>query len=229
MAWGIDLALLLLLGLIVFLAARRGFFAVALQLGAWIVSIALAGALSSMLAQPIYEALFAGMVRQAIESSLDSAIQGSQVAQYAQQVIRDLPDALTQLGQAAGVSTQDLIGNLEAQRFTTANAAQLLESSIAAPLATAAIRFALALLLFMLLIIVTRLICRKIAKINKLPVLKQADRILGAALGLVKGVLLLLALCLGLRAVAALGIAGPDFAAAVEGSRLVAAMEWIRL
>ena len=41
--------------------------------------------------------------------------------------------------------------------------------------------------------------------------------------------LLLLALCLGLRAAAALGIGGPEFAAGVEGSRLVAAMDWIRL
>ena len=229
MALALDLILLLLWGLVILLAARRGFFVVALQLVAWIVSITLAGMFSAPLAQPLYEAFAQGAARRFIEGNIDQAVQGSQAAQYAQEVLAGLPQSLARLAQMAGISTQGLIDNLQARQFSAANAAQLLEETIVAPLAIAAIRILLSLVLFTLLLFVTRLIGRKIAKLRRLPVLKQADRLLGAALGLVKGALLLFVLVLLLRAAVALELGGPDFAAGVEGSYIVSVLEWIRL
>jgi len=229
LALTLDLILLLLWALVIFLAVRRGFFAAALQLGAWIVSIALAGFLSGLLAQPLYEAFVRSWAQGLIEGQIDQAVQSSQVAQYAQEVLAGLPQSLAQLAQMAGISTQGLIGDLQARQFSSANAAQLLEETIVAPLAVAAIRILLSLILFTLLLIATRLVCRQLEKLRRLPVLKQADRLLGAALGLLKGALLVSVLALALRATAALEFGGPEFIQGVDGSYIVSALEWIRL
>ena len=215
-AWIIDALLVLVLLVTVFVAARRGFFKTVLRLGAWILSVVLAASLSAALAAPAYEAFAAEPVRLLIEQSIDSAVSSSQAAQAAQQVIEELPEAVQKLADFAGISTEGLIENLQSN-FTAANAAALIEESIAAPLATAAIRMLICLVLFVLLLIGLRVACHWLEKLKEVPVFKQSDWILGAALGLIKGVLLVFVLALLLRAGAALN-EGSSFALAVENS-----------
>ena len=225
----IDLLLIALFVIAVLAAARRGFFKTVLRLGAWIVSIVLAGALSAALAPPAYEAVAAKPVRALIAQSIDSAVESSQAAQAAQKVIEELPEAVRQLADFAGVSTEGLIGNLQSN-FTAADAAALLEQSVVAPIATAVIRLVICLALFVLLLIGLRFACHWLEKLRKVPVFKQTDWILGAALGLVKGVLLIFVAALLLRAAAAIGDGGP-FALAVESSRianLTSGLIWYR-
>jgi len=223
----LDLILLCILAVVVLWAARRGFFATVLRLGAWLVSIAVAQVLSQMLAPTIYGAFVAAPARRMIESNLDQAIDGSQAAQYAQQVIAELPGAVAQLARrVGGVEPAVLIENLNDQRFTTQNAAYLLEQSIIAPIGVAVIRLLLSLVIFVALLFVARIICRKLESVRELPVLRQADGLLGAALGLVKGVLLLVVLSLVLQAAAALGQYDSAFAQAVDASRVVALLSW---
>ena len=221
----IDVLLVFAFVLTVWMAARRGFLRTVLQLGAWILSIAVAGVLSAALAPPIYEAFFAGPARLLIEQNIGAAAESSQAAQYAQQVIEELPEAVRQLAGVAGVSTEGLIGNLQSN-FTVANAAELLEQSLVSPIAIAVIRFAICLGLFLLLLLALRFLAHKLSRLREIPVLKQTDWILGAALGLVKGVLLVLMLALFLRAAAALNEGG-KLALAMENSRVAALTEGV--
>ena len=225
----IDLLLVLAFALVVLMAARRGFFKTVLRLGAWVVSIVGAGFLSAALATPIYNAFFANPARTLIEREIGAAVEGSQAAQAAQKVIEELPEALRQLADFAGISTEGLIGNLQ-QNFTTADAAALLEQSIVAPIAIAVIRLAVCLALFVLLLIGLRFVTHHLEKLRKIPVLKQTDWMLGAALGAVKGVLLVFVLALLLRAWAAISN-GENFVLAVESSRianLTSGLIWYR-
>ena len=221
MSFLIDLILLALWGFLVFWSMKRGFFATALALGAWIVSIALAQFLAAALARPLYEAVGANAARALIASNLDSAVQSGQAAQYARHVIEDLPEALKQLANMSGISIAALVENLQGQAFNSASAAELLEQAIVAPIAIAVCRLGLNIVLFIVLLAVTRLITGQVAKLRKLPVLKQADALLGAALGLAKGALLVFVITLALRAAAALGMGGDPFAGAVEDAKLV--------
>ena len=226
-AWVLDALLVALFVTVVAWAVHKGFFPSALQLLAWVASVAIAGALSSALAGPIYEAFAARPVRRTIEASLDNAVNSSQAAQAARQVISDLPEALTALASRfGGIETDQLVSNLDKNQFNAANAAELLETSIVAPIGTAVVRVILSLIVFTLLLTATRLIVRKVAKLRKLPVLKQADRILGAVLGLVKASLLLFVVSLALQAAAAMEWGGPDFAQSVETSRCIALFSW---
>jgi len=225
----IDLLLVLAFAVVVLAAARRGFFKTVLRLGAWIVSIAGAGFLSGALAQPIYNAFFANPARLLIEREIGAAVEGSQAAQAAQSVIEELPEALRQLADFAGISTEGLIGNLQ-RNFTTADAAALLEQSIVAPIAMAVIRLVVCLAVFVLLLIVLRFVTHHLEKLRKIPVLKQTDWMLGAALGIIKGILLVFVLALLLRAWAAVSN-GESFVLAVESSRiaqLTSGLVWYR-
>jgi len=227
--WIIDLLLVLLFIIVVLAAARRGFFKTVLRLGAWIVSVVLAGTLSAALAPPIYEAAAARPVRALIEREIGTAVQNSQAAQAARQVIEELPGAVRQLADFAGVSTEGLISNLQ-ENFSAANAAALLEQSVVAPIATAVIRVIICLALFVLLLIALRFACKYLEKLREVPVLKQTDWMLGAGLGLIKAVLLVFVFSLLLRAAAAIGPGGP-FALAVENSRiasLTSGLIWYR-
>ena len=216
--WIVDLLLVLAFALVVLAAARRGFFKTVLRLAAWIVSVVLAGGLSAALAQPVYEAFFASPMRALIEQNIGAAAESSQVAQAARQVIAELPEAVRQLADFAGVPAEGLIGNLQSN-LSAADAATLLEQSVAAPVAIAVIRLAICLLLFVLLLAGLRFVCAKLEKLREVPVLKQTDWILGAALGLIKGGLLVFVLALLLRAWAAVSDGG-SLALAVENSRI---------
>ena len=218
----LDLILLAIFAFVVFWAARRGFFVTVLRLGAWIVSIAVAQVLGNALAPPLYNAFAAGPARRMVEANIDQAIDSHEAAQYAQRILADLPQALSQLAQrAGGVTPEALMENLGEQQFTAANAAQLIEQSIIAPIGIAIIRLALTLLLFLGLLLLCRLIIHKLETVRRLPVLKQADGILGAALGLVKGGLLLFLLALVLQAAAAFSQPDSAFAQAVDTSRII--------
>jgi len=214
----IDLLLVLLFVVVVLAAARRGFFKTVLRLGAWIVSVVLAGTLSAALAPPVYEAFAAKAARALIEQQIGAAVEGSQAAQAAQKVIEGLPEAVRQLAGFAGISTEGLIDNLHSN-FSAGDAAALLEQSLVAAIATAVIRLVICLALFVLLAIVLRFVCKALEKLREVPVFKQTDWMLGAALGLIKGVLLVFVAALLLRAAAAIGSGGP-FALAVESSRI---------
>ena len=221
MAVAIDFILIALWGVMVFWAMRRGFFSTALTLVAWVISLALAGVLSSALAAPLYEAVFANSARTLIETNIDATIQSSEAAMYAQKVIMELPEALQRLAEMTGISTEGLIGDLSGQAFTTASAAEMLEQTIVAPIATAAFRIILSIVLFAVLFFAARMIVRQVAKLRKLPVLKQADQLLGAGLGFLKGALLVFVLALALQAAAALHIGGDAFAEATGQSVLI--------
>ena len=225
----IDLLLVLIFVFAVLAAARRGFFKTVLRLGAWIVSVVLAGSLSAALAPPAYEAFAARPARALIEQQIDAAVSGSQAAQAAQQVIAELPEAVRQLADFAGVPTEGLIDNLQSN-FSTEGAAALLEQSVVAPIATAVIRLVICLALFVLLVILLRVACHWLEKLRKVPVLKQTDWILGAALGVIKGALLVFVAALLLRAWGAVS-ANENFVLAVEGSRiasLTSGLTWYR-
>jgi uncharacterized membrane protein required for colicin V production len=224
MAFWLDVALLAVFALVLVHAIRKGFVASILSVAAWVVSLLLSGFVSAQLAQPIYESFVQDSVRGAIEQKLDATVQVSELADYGGRLLDELPDALKDLAAFTGISLESLFAKLPNKTLRMADAAKALEQTIVAPMALAAIRWGVSILLFALLLFVTRLIARKLSKITKLPVLKQADRLLGAALGLLKGLLVVGVLALLLRAAASLLPESSDFAAAVQESRIV---QWL--
>lgn len=200
----IDGALLLVFALIVLWSAKRGLLAAVLSLACWIFSVVVAGVLSMVIAQPVYDSLAAQTVRNMIEANIDDAVTGNDATRQAGKLLAELPESLRELADFSGISTDALVDKLETMPKDGKSAAELLESAIVAPIAVAAIRLGLCLALFVILLLVTRLITRQLERAGKLPVIKQANHALGAVLGVVKGALVLFVLCLLLRVAAEL-------------------------
>ena len=220
LSWIIDGILLLIFALIVFLAMKRGFLKVVLSLACWVFSLLIAGAVSVAVARPVYDAVAARPVRSMIATNIDEAASGSDAAQYAAKVLGELPNSLRELADYSGLPAEDLLARLDAMPKDSQTAAELLETAIVAPMAIMAIRLLLSIIIFVVLLIITRLIASQLEKAGKLPVIKQANKVLGAALGVVKGLVVLFVLCLLLRVVGELG--DGDLAEAIREARLPA-------
>ncbi|MDR3313306.1 MAG: CvpA family protein [Oscillospiraceae bacterium] len=218
--WLLDGALVLIFALTVLFALKRGFLSVVLSLACWLVSLVFAGALSAAVAQPAYDALAAQPVRNMIETRIaDTAVGTEAAVLHVEKLLEELPDSLRELADFSGVSLDALVNKLEAMPTDGRSAAELLESTIVAPVAVAAIRWGLSIAFFALLLLLTRLIARQLERAGKIPVIKQANQALGAVLGVAKGLLVVFVLCLLLRVAAELRADG-DFAAAVEEAKI---------
>ncbi|MDR2526231.1 MAG: CvpA family protein [Oscillospiraceae bacterium] len=215
----LDGALLLAFVIVLARTVKRGFLASLLSIACWVLSLVCAGAMSAALAQPMYEGFVARPAQSAIEAKMTETVSGAEIAVFAEKTLAELPAALRELADFSGVSLDSLSANLDAAKSSKAqNAAELLQREIVAPVATAAIRWGLSIILFCLLLALSRLVARRLEKVGKLPVLKQVNWLLGVALGLLKGLLVVFVLALLLRVAGELG--GGVLGEATEQARL---------
>ncbi|MDR1465946.1 MAG: CvpA family protein [Oscillospiraceae bacterium] len=226
MSWIVDLIFVLLFAACVGAAARRGFLGTALSLAAWVVSALAAGLLSRSFAQPIYDAFVANGVREGIRQQIEAvgSVTAGQVQAAANNVAASLPAGLKALADFSGISVAGLLEGLRPSAGMTESAAQLIEQRIVEPLALVAIRWALCAVLFGVLLTATRFLASWVEKIGKLPGLRQANRLLGAALGALRGLLVVMILGLLCGAAAQLLPAESEIGQALAGSAAVRAV-----
>jgi len=222
----LDIALFVLFVAVVLWSARRGLIVTALRVAAWVVSFVLSRMLGSWLAEPLYNAIAAPLARNAIADNLDQVMQGSAV-QGAQQVLTSIPNFFLQLAQRTGGVTEDyLLQSAAAQPFDVQSAAYALERSVVAPVGVAVFQVVLMLLGFAALMVICRVVVHQLAKVRKLPVLKQFDRLLGGVAGLLKGALLVAIVVLLVQLVAAFANQDGAFVQQVDNSILVSWLSW---
>lgn len=222
----LDIALLVLFVAVVLWSARRGLITTALRVAAWVVSFVLARMLGSFLAQPLYHAIAAPPIRNAIAENLDPVMQNDAV-QGAQQLLVNIPNFFLQLAQrTSGVTEEYLLANAATQSLDAQSAAYALEQSVIAPIGVAVFQVVLTLIGFAALMLVCRLVVNKLAKVRKLPVIKQFDGLLGGAAGLLKGALLVAVVVLVVQLVAALANQDGAFVQQVDSSMVVSWLSW---
>ncbi|MCL2445234.1 MAG: CvpA family protein [Oscillospiraceae bacterium] len=222
----LDIALFVLFVAVVLWSAKRGLIVTTLRVAAWVVSFVLARMLGSMLAQPLYNAIAAPPIRNAIAANLDPVMQNDAV-QSAQQLLVSIPNFFLQLAQRTGGVTQEyLLDNAATQPFDAQSAAYALEQSVIAPVGVAVFQFVLTLLGFVALMLICRLVVHKLAKVRKLPVIRQFDGVLGGVAGLLKGALLVAIAVLLVQLIAALANQDGAFVQQVDSSIVVSWLSW---
>ncbi|MCL2531184.1 MAG: CvpA family protein [Oscillospiraceae bacterium] len=222
----LDIALFVLFVAVVLWSAKRGLIVTALRVAAWVVSFVLSRMLGSFLAQPLYNAIAAPLVRNAIAENLDPVMQNDAV-QGAQQLLVSIPNFFLQLAQRTGGVTEDyLLQNAAAQPFDAQSAAYALEQSVIAPIGEAVFQFVLTLICFVLLMLACRLVVHKLAKVRKLPIIRQFDGLLGGLAGLLKGALLVAIVVLVVQLIAALANQDGAFVQQVDSSIVVSWLSW---
>ncbi|MDR2647295.1 MAG: CvpA family protein [Oscillospiraceae bacterium] len=216
--WIVDVVLVLLFLFCVFRGMKRGLIKILLSLGAWLVALVMASVLSEALAQPVYEAFGANIARSAIAAQIDPNAGAGAVVVHAQSTLENMPDSFKDLAAFAGIDVDTLLANVQSASAPE-NVAQYIESNLVAPIAVVAVRWALSFALFFVLVVALRFLAGWLGKIAKLPLLKQADGLIGAALGAAQGVLVVLVIALLCRV--GTEFIGGDFGLAVQESNIV--------
>ncbi len=219
MAYLMDAILCVLILLVVFLYTKRG--AVKSLYG--LISTAVA-AIAAFLLGPaaglMWIAPLLDGVEGAVYGTLYKAAKAAEGAINIEAMIDGIPEAMTALMERLGV---DLNALVEKFSLTPAKESDLqaLAAQIAEPIVEYISKSVGVVLIFIIVALIMRLLKGLILPLMKLPVLKQADRILGFAVGVVCAFIYTWVLCVAVSAAVELGFlgeAGAVTASLAEGS-----------
>lgn len=206
MAYLMDAILCVLILLVVFLYTKRG--AVKSLYG--LISAAVA-AIAAFLLGPaaglMWIAPLLGGVEGAVYDTLYKAAKAAEGAINIEAMIDGIPEAMSALMMRLGV---DLEGLVEKFSLTPAKEADLQElaAQIAGPIVEYISKSVGVVLLFIIVALIMRLLKGLILPLMKLPVLKQADRILGFVVGVVCAFIYTWVLCVAVSAAVEFGFLG---------------------
>lgn len=182
----IDLLLVAVLIILVIFGARKGFARTLFSFLAKIASVIIAYVVSDMYADVVYEKFFKESVVGALESNVDSTLASGDISMQISSVWENLPDFLKRIGEAFLIDPLAINGQIDDINLS-GEIASSLEQVFAGPLATVVCRIVLFALVSFISSILLSVIVNLICKVVRLPVLRSADKLIGAALGLLNG------------------------------------------
>ena len=172
----LDFIFILIVAIFVFLSVKKGFVRSLIEVVGYVLAIVLAISISTPASNYIYD--------KAIEPGLITSIDNA-IAEKSDEAIEVLPDYIKGI-----LNDSDLFTNIENilsgdNDNSTAVAQQI--SDIVQPIAVGIIKTILSIVIFAILLIVVNILARIINSMFKGVVLGTANKVLGAALGGVKG------------------------------------------
>ncbi len=198
MSFVLDGALIVLALLFVFLGYRRGFIKSVIRLLGFVAALVAAVLISVPLSQWIYDGFFHTQVETYITEKAGevAASSAGTLAEQVDGVIATLPQSAQDLLTMYGVQTDGFEGAAQSVDTLIPTVMQ----RIVTPLCTAVLQLVVFLILFIVLFIAVRLVGALLDKVfTSLPIIKQANGLLGAVLGFAEGILMLLVVCSGVQ------------------------------
>lgn len=191
MAYILDGVLILILVVTIALGYHRGFIRSIVQLVGLVAAIVVASSLSASLAPMIYDSF----VSEPLQQTIVEAVENSGSAAMSEQLegaLNSLPDFLVNAINQNDQATQALDQMQSTVIDSTVVLAEALVTKVIRPLAIGLFRVVLFIVLVLLLLLVVKLLTALLKPIRKLPVIRQADGLLGAAVGLLKAIVFVL-------------------------------------
>lgn len=189
-----DLIMLLIIVLVAASGYIRGAIKSVLSLAGGIVSIIAAYAFSNAVSPYIYDMFFRQSVSDKVSSSVSNSLDSGS-GNFGDAVYNALPDFLREIvGESTLSNAVGAAADGSQQQVTDAAVDAVQE--IVAPIITALIGFIGVIILFVLLKIIIAVVIRAADVVNKLPVIGTANKIVGAVIGCIYGVVLALAVSL---------------------------------
>lgn len=202
----LDIGVVVILVIAMITGWRRGVARSLIRLLGAVGSLILSSLLASSLAPYVFEALVRPSLTGKIEQAL-AASPAQDIAQKLQELFNALPQFVSSLLEQYGITN----GRMEQILASgTQDTAKTLVDTIS-PAVVEPIRVVLMFLLFLILMVVVGILARAVGRIFRLPVLRQADSLIGLVVGLFSGVVVLLVICLVVRAVVPMVPAGNWF------------------
>lgn len=216
----IDILILAVFALFVINGVKNGLVRSVVGLVVVIVSAGVAVWLSEPVAQAAYNIFIKNGIESAVAAQLPDISSAELTAQNVQEVIAPLPDSIVRAAENMGVDIAAVSRQAGEIDLSASNISAEICNSIAMPIAVAVLKVICFALIFFVCNIVLQFVSKAVCKLFDLPVIRSVNRTLGGVFGAVKGVFVVVSLCLLLDAVASL-VPDNELASAVRDSKIV--------
>ncbi|MEG0663630.1 MAG: CvpA family protein [Clostridia bacterium] len=185
----LDIILVLIGLLCVYTGYKRGFIAALLSICSWIISFVLAIFLSGVISQFTYDNFIAPGVEKSISDTIKSSVDTQSLKNGIDTQLDKMPVIIKDV-------IYDTFPNLENNlaKYLENDASEIpktISHDIIKPVVTVAISMICFMILFILLSIIFGFIARRFRGRIRIPIVGQANAILGGAIGIIKGLIMI--------------------------------------
>ncbi len=182
----LDVLVILVFGLSVFLGWKNGLIKSLTGLISFVVAIAVAAWLSTPVANWVFDSAVAPAITASIVDVQDEATQSA--IQSADDLLAELPDNVRTLLTAVGIDIDETLAD-QIQTDSVGTLAERLVTDVFKPIIVSIFRVIAMLLLFVITCLLMSVIMWVVDKAFALPMLREANRVLGVIPGAINGVL----------------------------------------
>lgn len=169
----LDILIVVVLVICMLHHVRKGFISSLIDFGGTLIAIAAAGLAGAKLAPVIFNSWFRpGLVNRTMETMNDAGV--TTLSELLKKVVAFVPQDF--LRKVLGISDTAITGSSQ-------QAAERIVDTAIAPMITPLISIVLFLVVFLVLRLIVAVVAKRAVKMNKLPVLGGANKILGAVMG----------------------------------------------
>ena len=193
----LDLSVVLIVLFFVFTSAKRGFVRTFVELVGFVLAIYIATLAGSTVAAAVYEKKVEPNVVSKITAAADEGT--GNIANNIDSTWNTLPKAFTNAATYFGVNADTVANSVSSglsQNADIATIAKNTSEKAVKPIVIPIVKSVVSLVLFTVLMFVVKVLARIINKAFKLPFIGSLNRILGGVIGLGKGIVVSMAICM---------------------------------
>ena len=205
-----DAVIVVIFLLFIILGVKRGFVRSVLDLVGTLAAMLVSMWFSGIAAQWF----FSTFLQESLTRQIAEALQAAPAADAAEAVLSVVPEILRGGLEAFGI-TSDAIN--QAVAGTSGQAAEAVVA-VLAPMVVSALRGLFALVLFIFLLVIFRILSGVVCRIFRLPVLRQLDKGLGILLGVAQAALITVLLCFCAQAL--ISVSSPWLVETIQASQV---------
>ena len=205
-----DAVIVVIFLLFIILGVKRGFVRSVLDLVGTLAAMLVSMWFSGIAAQWV----FSTFLQESLTRQIAEALQAAPAADAAEAVLSVVPEILRGGLEAFGI-TSDAIN--QAVAGTSGQAAEAVVA-VLSPMVVSVLRGLFALVLFVFLLVIFRILSGVVCRIFRLPVLRQLDKGLGILLGVAQAVLITVLLCFCAQAL--ISVSSPWLVETIQASQV---------
>lgn len=194
MGWILDLLVIAIVAYYAYISAKRGFVRTLIELVGFVAIFLIITKAGAPLSESLFKAAFRGPVLSKVQTTLDESAVSSVEA-----VTEALPGFVVNGAAFLGIDIDEAVVTDD----TTAALAEGITDNVIGPVITSLIYAIISLLLFGLGMYLVRILARAVNSLFKISFVGVVNRLLGAVLGLGKGLVVAFVICLVITVIVA--------------------------
>ncbi|MBQ5825678.1 MAG: CvpA family protein [Clostridia bacterium] len=188
----VDFVLMIIVIVTVIISMKKGFIKSVLSLACVVVSFVAASALCVSVAEFCYDNVIQHIVTSVIEDKINSIADNVSSINVIQSAVDSFPDVIIDQADALGVDIKGFVKDISLMNLSTEDTAMMISEHVVRPAALILLKVVCYLLLYIVFRLISGILANIINRIFNVSVLKKLNRLMGAVLGLVKGIMIVI-------------------------------------